>query len=129
VARAVFVAHGHRRGTVCLLVSDCDRLQELNRQFRGLDEPTDVLTFPPPENLKSHLGDIAVNREMAHVAGKRTGWSETAELGQLVAHGCLHLLGYEDDDEAGRVHMVQTANEVLARLGMPTDPDWRSLEH
>ncbi|MCW5940176.1 MAG: rRNA maturation RNase YbeY [Fimbriimonadaceae bacterium] len=129
MARATFLAHGQRSGAVCVLVADNDRLQELNRQFRGLDEPTDVLTFPPPENMKPHLGDIAVNRQMALEAGKRPGWSETAELGQLVAHGCLHLLGYEDDDEAARVHMVRIANEALAHLGMPTDPDWRSIEH
>jgi probable rRNA maturation factor len=129
VAKAVFSAHDRKQGTLSFLVAEGQRLRELNFRFRGTDETTDVLSFPPPQAMARHLGDIAVNREMAALAGQRPGWSEEAELAHLAAHGCLHLLGYQDDDEAGLLQMVRTANHVLGRLGLPTDAHWRSLDH
>lgn len=87
-------------------------LQDLNRTHRGIDAPTDVLSFPaedddfPPgehDEGESYLGDIAISIPAVHRNAELTGTLPDQELSHLVTHGLLHLLGYDheaDEDEA-----------------------------
>jgi probable rRNA maturation factor len=97
--------------SVTLLIAGDELLQRLNREHRGVDEPTDVLSFaeesgellPSPEGGPRYLGDIAVSIERATVQAEKAGLTLDEELQHLVLHGMLHLLGYDhetDDDDA-----------------------------
>jgi probable rRNA maturation factor len=105
-------------------VSDRE-IRALNRTFRGVDEITDVLSFPavvgrpfqgrrrefPPisATLKGspHIGDIAIGRGMARRQARAEGHSEAAEWRVLALHGLLHLLGYDHERDDGRMQRVE----------------------
>ena len=85
-------------------VSD-KRIRELNRQFRGIDKPTDVLSFPAEEEL--NLGDVAVSVETATVQAKENGLSFDEEISQLILHGLLHLCGYDHETDNGEMNRLE----------------------
>ena len=74
--------------------------QELNRTFRGIDKPTDVLSFPSGDG-GSELGDIAVSIQKAVIQAKQNGLSLEREIAQLILHGLLHLCGYDHESDNG----------------------------
>jgi probable rRNA maturation factor len=121
------------RGPVELLLTDDAGMRRLNRQARGVDRTTDVLSWPGPDFPGAPLGEIAVNVDEARRAtadlSRPSGWRLEVELAFLAVHGALHLLGWEDDTEAGRRAMVAEANRVLGGLGLPTDDAWESLPY
>lgn len=104
-----------------LVLTDDDQMQQLNRQFRGIDSPTDVLAFPggetDPDSQAIYLGDVIISypRALAQAAAGKYGVE--AELQLLVVHGMLHLLGYDHDNEDTKAAMWDTQAEILARLG------------
>jgi probable rRNA maturation factor len=85
-------------------VSD-KRIRELNRQFRGIDKATDVLSFPTEE--ESNLGDVAVSVETAAVQAKENGLSFENEISQLILHGLLHLCGYDHETDNGEMNRLE----------------------
>jgi probable rRNA maturation factor len=85
-------------------VSD-KRIRELNRQFRGVDKATDVLSFPAEE--ESNLGDIAVSTETATVQAKENGLTLDEEIAQLILHGLLHLCGYDHENDNGEMNRLE----------------------
>ena len=110
-----------QNGDVAVLLADDEVLAELNAGFRGKSGPTNVLSFPAPETARPHLGDVAVafgvcQRE-AHEQGKRL----EDHLMHLVAHGVLHLVGYDHEDDAEAEIMEALERRVLAGLGV-SDP-------
>lgn len=126
VTRAIEAAlPNDKRGIDVLLTSDAE-MQILNREWRGKDASTNVLSFPSPdlpipEGEVAHLGDIvlawgAVARE-AHEAGT----SLAHHVSHLVVHGTLHLLGFDHEDEAEADKMEAKEREILAGLGI-ADP-------
>jgi len=108
------------------LVSD-DEIQELNRIYRNLDRPTDVLSFalregnplpgPIAEELEL-LGDIVVSVPTAMRQSTDYGHSLARELAFLLVHGLLHLLGYDHETEADEAEMTQLQETVLGRVGL-----------
>jgi len=108
---------------VTLLLTDDDQLQALNKEYRGINQPTDVLSFESGETLPGmkeddpYLGDIVISLPMAERQAKQGGHSLKAELQLLTVHGTLHLLGYdhEDPDEKDRMWWAQAS--ILAQLG------------
>ena len=108
---------------------DNKQIQELNKQYRNKDMPTDVLSFPMGENGvydENHatgakiLGDIVISVPKAVEQTKRYGHSFEREMGYLTAHSMLHLLGY-DHENGGieRVHMREKEELVMSMLGLP----------
>ena len=103
------VAPARARGTVTIaLVSDRE-IQRLNREFRGKDKATDVLSFPAalsplPSAL---LGDVAIARGIAKRQARAAGHSEATEWRVLALHGLLHLLGYDHERDDGRMRRVE----------------------
>lgn len=107
-------------------------VRELNRTFRGIDEPTDVLTFPAPEGLpgvEGILGDIAISVEYAERQAALRGVSVDQEIGLLALHGTLHLLGLDDESDEDRARMQAEMARLCPAAGLPVDPEWASLAH
>ena len=108
---------------ITLLISDDVQLQDLNRQFLGIDEPTDVLSFPSgeeidPETEEEYLGDIVLSLERARAQAEAGGHSLESELQLLIVHGVLHLLGHDHAEEEERAVMWAAQAEILERLGV-----------
>jgi len=109
---------------VTLLLTDDDQLKQLNKSFRGIDEPTDVLSFPAKELREGegsdddpYLGDIAIAVPIAEKQAKEGGHSLKAELQLLTVHGTLHLLGYDHEDPEDKKLMWWAQSSILAQLG------------
>ncbi|HRF58742.1 MAG TPA: rRNA maturation RNase YbeY [Fimbriimonadaceae bacterium] len=111
-----------------VLLTDDAGIQALNRQFRGLDEPTDVLSFPAGPGAPV-LGDIAISVDTAQRQADARGASLLDEVQFLALHGGLHLLGYDDVTDEGRDDMVRRMNAVAEQIGLIPDADWSSLPH
>jgi probable rRNA maturation factor len=94
-------------------VSD-KRIRELNRQFRGVDKATDVLSFPAEE--KVNLGDIAVSIDTAAVQAKENGLTLDGEIAQLILHGLLHLCGYDHETDNGEMNRLEL--KLRRKLGV-----------
>jgi len=114
---------------VSLVLVDDQRIQELNRDYRGIDRPTDVLSFAQRESVEGEedfvseedewlLGDIVISMETAQRQATEYGHSLERELGFLIVHGCLHLLGYDHETEAERQVMREKEENILAALGL-----------
>jgi probable rRNA maturation factor len=103
-----------------VVLTDDAQIQDLNHQFRDVDAPTDVLSFPAGEvdldtgNL--YLGDIIISVPRAQAQAAAEGCTLEAELRLLVVHGALHLLGYDHADEQEKAAMWVAQKEILARL-------------
>ncbi|MEE0413255.1 MAG: rRNA maturation RNase YbeY, partial [Gemmiger sp.] len=117
---------------------DNNRIHELNREYRGKDSATDVLSFPLGENGEYDidedngcklLGDIVISMERAMEQAELYGHSLQREVAYLTVHSMLHLLGY--DHEAGgleAVRMREKEEAVLIQLGLPRTVSYTSDE-
>ncbi len=112
---------------VSIVIVDDEEIQKLNRDYRGKDTPTDVLSFPLQEgdfvvsegdNL---LGDIVISLETALRQAEDYGHSLEREVGFLTAHGMLHLLGYSHETIEAEKVMNEKAEAVLNILGLSRD--------
>src|SRR5437868_15508537 len=89
-------------GEVSVLVTSSAKMRRMNREFRGKDKPTDVLSFPAAQNGRVKIaGDIAISKEIARSNAKALGHSLETELKVLLLHGLLHLAGH-DHEKIGR---------------------------
>ena len=115
---------------VSLCLADDARLQALNLRWRGVDKPTNVLSFPSPSPGRgaesAALGDIALAYETMAREANGLGAPLADHYRHLVAHGFLHLIGYDhgSDEEAERMEALET--RILARLGA-ADPYAREV--
>jgi probable rRNA maturation factor len=108
------------------LVSD-ETIRQLNAAHRGRATPTDVLSFPLdasseadfvlPARVPTHLGDVVISYPRAVDQAEQFGHSVDREIGYLVAHGVLHVLGYDHEDRAEREIMRSREEEALQPLG------------
>jgi probable rRNA maturation factor len=116
--------HGRADAEVGLRLTDDVEVHELNRRFRGVDAPTDVLSFPLDDDAPAVLGepvllgDVVLSCERAGRQAEVFGHTLTREVCFLAVHGLLHLLGYDDADPAGAGAMDAQAEGVLAGLGL-----------
>ena len=108
------------RNLTVLLTTDL-AVQALNARFRGQDKPTNVLSFPAAPNPESHLGDIALAYETCAREAAEQKKPMAHHLQHLVAHGVLHLLGYDHMSDPEAEEMEAIERTVLAKLGVP-DP-------
>ena len=89
-------------GEVEVLLADDRVLRRLNREFRGKNKATDVLSFPsPPETAESHAGDLAISLETASQQAAEHGHTLRDEVRILLLHGILHLLGMDHERDTG----------------------------
>jgi probable rRNA maturation factor len=112
---------------VSLVFTDSDRVRQLNRDYRGVNEPTDVLAFHtlperesdssfalPPDGV-THMGEIIISYPQAVVQAKKLGHSLQRELALLVIHGILHLLGCDHEESREAKKMRQREKELLEK--------------
>ncbi|GIO97986.1 endoribonuclease YbeY [Paenibacillus lautus] len=130
-------AEGVTDGEVDLTFVDDEQIHELNREYRGIDRPTDVLSFAMNEitndeleiiyeieegeeleSVPDVLGDIIISVPRAKLQSEEYGHSLERELGFLFVHGFLHLLGYDHQDEASEAEMMGKQEAVLAEVGL-----------
>jgi probable rRNA maturation factor len=112
-----------RPAEVSLVLTDDAAMQDLNRDYRGLDRPTDVLSFSQieggcdsPGEEPVILGDIIISMETAQRQADERGHSLGDELDLLAIHGVLHLLGYDDETDAQAAEMRKREHLVLVQL-------------
>ena len=120
-AATAALAGADQTGDVVVLLTGDDEIAELNQTYRGKPGPTNVLSFPSPETARPHLGDIAVAYGVTAREAAEQGKPLSDHLMHLVAHGVLHLVGYDHEDEAEAEAMEALERRVLAGLGAP-DP-------
>ena len=112
---------------VSLVVTDSETVQRLNRDYRGIDETTDVLAFYmlpqkgadsffalPPDGV-TRLGEVLISYPQALAQAKEQGHSLERELALLVIHGILHLLGYDHEEPEAEHKMRERERELLER--------------
>lgn len=106
---------------VTILLTDDESVRELNGQFRAQDKPTNVLSFPAPDNPERFAGDVALAYGVCAREAAEQGKTLAAHVQHLTVHGVLHLLGYDHigDDDAEVMEDLERA--VLAELGI-SDP-------
>jgi probable rRNA maturation factor len=88
------------------------QIKRLNKRFRGLDAPTDVLSFPAAndefvEASRPNLGDIAISVQRAESQADETGFTFEREIAQLILHGLLHLCGYDHETDTGQMNKLE----------------------
>ena len=107
--------------SLTLVITDDAQLHALNRQYRGVDAPTDVLSFnadfTDPESDSPYLGDILISWERAAAQAAAGGHPVLDELRLLTVHGVLHLLGHDHADPEEKSRMWAAQNEILQQLG------------
>ena len=107
-----------------IVLTDDAEQQGLNRDWRGIDKPTNVLSFPQIEPfgpVTGILGDIVLARETLEREAAELGKPFTDHYTHLVVHGFLHILGYDHIEEAQALVMEGLETKILATLGIP-DP-------
>jgi probable rRNA maturation factor len=119
---------------VSVLVTDDAMLHQLNRDYRNVDAPTDVLSFADdeegdsttafvrPPDVPRYLGDLAISYERVIAQADEYGHSHARELAFLTVHGVLHLLGY-DHERGAADHAAMRAREevIMQQLGLPRE--------
>ncbi|MGW8957096.1 rRNA maturation RNase YbeY [Paenibacillus sp. NPDC055715] len=124
-------------GEVALTFVNDEQIHELNRDYRGIDRPTDVLSFAMKETLDEELeiiyepddegplddvpdvlGDIIISVQTAQAQSEEYGHSIEREIGFLFVHGFLHLLGYDHQDDASEAEMMGKQEAVLTQVGL-----------
>ena len=123
--QAALTHHASRESldvNLSVVLTDNRRLQKLNRDYLGIDAPTDVLSFPAsesdPETGARYIGDILISVPYAAKGAKQAGNSLEAELQLLVVHGVLHLLGHDHARLREKAKMWKAQAEILESLGM-----------
>lgn len=130
LAALATLKHQHIEAPVelAIVIADDASLQELNARFRGIDRPTDVLSFPndsrgpfatggSPE-FPPYLGDVVISLPTAQQQAVAAGCTLTQELQLLIVHGVLHLLGYDHATPVEKDRMWQVQHEILTLLGI-----------
>lgn len=139
VAKQLVQAAGQRDATLSLTLVDDRAIQELNREHRGKDRPTDVLSFPllddaAPANGERHangalgqpermLGDVVISLETARRQAAGYDAPLQAEIYRLLIHGLLHLLGHDHHEAGERRAMRAQERRLAAAIGLPW-PYW-----
>ena len=106
-------------GSIALMLADDETLRGLNRDFRGKDKPTDVLSFPAHEMDRPLIGDIAVAFETCAEDADAQDKSLENHLSHLLIHGYLHLCGHDHENDADAERMEALEINALASLGIP----------
>ncbi len=108
----------HLRSTVNVLVTSSAELRSLNQRFRGVNQATDVLSFPaePSRQSKANAGDVAISADIARENAMRLGHSVADELKILALHGILHLAGFDHERDNGQMARKESRLRLQLKL-------------
>ena len=126
IERATHAALTHQSQSLdcdlTFVLTDDAQLRELNRDYLGIDAPTDVLSFPAsesdPETGARYIGDIIISMPYATRSAEKAGHGLEAEVQLLVVHGVLHLLGHDHAEADEKTRMWKAQAEILKSLGL-----------
>ena len=127
-AEKVGELYGVENGEVSVTLTNNEYIHTLNREYRGIDRPTDVLSFALNESEEPEvedgpdvnvLGDLVISVERAKEQAADYGHSVKREIAFLTVHGMLHLLGYDHMEEEDRIEMEAEQRFVMEKLGIP----------
>ena len=119
--------YGAEDAEVSVTLTNDAYIHEINRMYRGVDRPTDVISFALMESEEPEivggdprdvLGDLVISLERARAQAEEYGHSYLRELSFLTVHGMLHLLGYDHMEEAERAEMEEEQRHVMKELGI-----------
>ena len=119
--------YGVENGEVSITLTDNAYIHKLNKQYRGIDRPTDVLSFALNESEEPEieggmtvnvLGDLIISVERAEEQAADFGHSVRREMAFLTVHGMLHLLGYDHMEDEEREEMEAEQRFVMEKLGI-----------
>lgn len=119
----------NRMAEVSVTFTDNEKIHALNKQYRDVDRPTDVLSFPLIDfnaedtslssELETMLGDIVISLEKAREQAEEYGHSFEREVAFLCVHSMLHLLGYDHEtSEEDDADMCQRQKEIMQKIGL-----------
>ena len=125
-AELVGKLYGAENSELSITLTDDEHIHELNKNFRDVDRPTDVLSFAfresdEPQILNPQieiLGDIIISLERAKFQAENFGHSYLREVIFLTVHGLLHLLGYDHIEDADRIEMEREQDYIMSTLGI-----------
>ena len=125
-AELVGKLYGAENSELSITLTDDEHIHELNKNFRGVDKPTDVLSFAfresdEPQILNQEveiLGDIIISLERAKIQAENFGHPYLREVIFLTVHGLLHLLGYDHIEDADRIEMEREQDFIMSKLGI-----------
>lgn len=129
-AEKVGELYGVENGEVSVTLTNNEYIHTLNKQYRGIDRPTDVLSFALNESKEPDvedgpdvnvLGDLVISVERAKEQAADYGHSVKREIAFLTVHGMLHLLGYDHMEEEDRIEMEAEQRFVMEKLGIPRE--------
>jgi probable rRNA maturation factor len=106
---------------LAIVLADNSTIRGLNRDWRGIDAATNVLSFPTKNTGGQHLGDIVLAYETIAREARRERKPFAHHLAHLAVHGFLHLMGYDHEDEQGALTMEDAERAILRQLAIP-DP-------
>jgi len=115
-AEAALRRAGGGLGTLSLALVDDDRIRLVNRRYRNVDAPTDVIAFEAEDQPDGPAGEVIISVETAKRQAVEAGHSLAREMSLLTAHGLLHVLGYDDATEEGARQMEAVQEQVLSDL-------------
>ncbi len=114
-----------KTGLVNVLFCSKGRIQELNREFRQMDKPTDILSWQSEEEAIPGIiseempwGELAVCLEVCQNQAEQSGRELDAELHRLLIHGLVHLAGYDHETAEAEKIMIQIETDLLSRIGL-----------
>ena len=115
-----------KRCEISVTFVDLDEIHELNKQYRGVDKPTDVLSFPQFDDLEEEipevceicLGDVVICEQKAREQAEEFGHSFERELVYLFTHSFLHLLGYDHMEDDEKKAMREREEEIMKQIGL-----------
>jgi len=100
-----------------LILTSNEEIQSLNKQFRGIDNPTDVLSFPYADMPMGPIGSIVVSQEFIKDKAKELGHTNSDELSLLFIHGLLHLLNFDHEIDNGE--MRNEEERLIIKFNLP----------
>lgn len=128
-ANITLEAFGEAEAALSIVVTDEDTIRDLNKEHRGRDEPTDVLSFPAdyvdPDLDRKYIGDVLISFPTARAQTEERDHGVAEELQLLVVHGVLHLLGYDHVESKDQDEMAQLQRRILTSLDLDIEiEDW-----
>lgn len=108
--------------SVSIRITNNKEIQELNHLYRGMNVPTDILSFTAdefdPESELTHLGDLVISYDKVEQQALEAGHTLSVEFALLAAHGSLHLYGFDHTTKDEKKEMWQTQSQILANISI-----------
>ncbi len=111
------IANALSKKEIELILTDNDEIAKINHDFRGIDKPTDVLSFPSDPFPHAPLGSIIISMDKVNEVARDLGHSSDNELALLFIHGMLHLLGMDHEVDQGEMRVRE--GELVEQFNLP----------